>query len=402
MRAADGELAGLARRDILDRQASTSLTWQNALCCFDSRERHFADRDQGRGVAGGNPVSVEPKLLRYGACSSSVTSAIGMRRHQIGHRAADADTPDHRRLRLQRRRKRLHHAGNQHQPADPVARDGVEQRFDLEAVDHHHRAAAEQRRQAVIGGSHMEHRRPRHKAVAVRNVQFGREHQRPHHHRAMRDHRAFRQAGGAAGVENHQAVFAIRRDRSGPVALLLQQALVVRADLDGLVTFKGKRRQAAGQRLLDHHELRRHQFDAIGEFARRQPPVEACGDDAEIGGRQFDFKVFRPVVRQQGHPVAAAQAVTGEHGRSALDPLQQFAITDVPPLIFDRNGGRVNLRGAAKQLADRGNGARQQGGRVFQSACHLQFTPNEVVRHVAADDRPQTIRLRPIAIKPKF
>ena len=195
----------------------------------------------------------------------------------------------------------------------------------------------------------------------------------------MRNHRAFRQAGGAAGVENHQAVFAIRGDRGVAGAVLLQQPFILRADLEGLVTFKGKRRQVAGQLLFDDHELRRHQFDAIGEFARRQPPVQTCGDDAEIGGRQFDLDIFGPVARQQGDAIAAAKAVTGKHGGGALDAVQQFAIADVPSLIFDRDGRRVNLRAAAEQFADRGNCAGQHGRRVFQFASHLLFTPNDVL-----------------------
>src|SRR6185437_14551344 len=108
------------------------------------------------------------------------------------------------------------------------------------------------------------------------------------------------------------------------------------------------------------------------------------------------------VVRQQRHPVAAANTMAGKHGGGALDPLQQLPIADVPSLIFDGDVCRVNLRAAPKQFADRGNAARQHGRGVLQSACHLPSTPNAIGRRVVADDWSETIRLRPIVIKPNF
>ena len=142
-------------------------------------------------------------------------------------------------LGLESRGKGFHHAGDQDQPADTMLFHGSKQRLDLEAVDHHHRPSAKQGCQSVIRGRHMKHRCPCDKGIAMRNIQLGGEHQRTHDHRAMRYHGAFRQAGGAAGVEDHQAVFGFGRNGRAPTSLLLQQLFVLRADFDHPAVFDG-------------------------------------------------------------------------------------------------------------------------------------------------------------------
>ena len=157
------------------------------------------------------------------------------------------------------------------------------------------------------------------------------------------------------------------------IGLLLQQAFIVRSDFEGLPGLSRGSGEVAGEVRLDDHEFRRYQFDAIGEFARRKAPVQAGGDDAQIGCRKFDLDIFGPVARQQSDTIAADQAAGRQHRRRALDAVQQLAIADLPALIFDRRIVQLNLRAAAEQFADRGAGA--GCGRAVEFASHLSSTP---------------------------
>ena len=208
--------------------------------------------------------------------------------------------------------------------------------------------------QAVIGRCHVKQRRPCHEGVTLKNVQFGAEYQRARDHGAVRDDGAFGQAGGSAGVENDEAVLRIDHDGRRMSALLPQQMLILFADHDQFATVGAAVTQTRGQILFRDQKLRRHELDAIGEFALRQPPVQAGGDDAEIGRRQFDLQIFRPVARQQRDAIAANQAASRQYGVRRLDAIQQLAIADQAVLIFDRRQGFLNRARGAKQLADVG------------------------------------------------
>jgi hypothetical protein len=190
------------------------------------------------------------------------------------------------------------------------------------------------------------------------------------------------------------------------ICLLLQQAVIGLPDFEGLPGVACGNQETAGQIRLNDHELRRYQFDAISQFARRQAPVQAGGDDAQIGCRQFDLDIFRPVARQQSNTVTPAQAAGRQHRRGALDAAQQLAVADLPPLIFDRRVGRLNLRANTKQFTDRETGAGCRGATEFaghEFASHRASTPEAFAcRLLRPSISRETIRLRQYPIKSKF
>jgi len=135
-------------------------------------------------------------------------------------------------------------------------------------------------------------------------------------------------------------------------ALLPQQMLICIADHDQFVAASTAAAQICRQILFRDQKLRRHEFDAIGEFAFRQPPVQARGDDAEIGCCQFNLQIFRPVARQQSDAIAANKATGHQYASQAVDAIQQLAIADQAVLIVDRRQGFLNPGAGVKQLAD--------------------------------------------------
>ena len=49
--------------------------------------------------------------------------------------------------------------------------------------------------------------------------------------------------------------------------MLLEEPFIVRADFNHLAAFDCRSLQIADELLFNNHQLRRHQFDAIGELA---------------------------------------------------------------------------------------------------------------------------------------
>ena len=137
----------------------------------------------------------------------------------------------------------------------------------------------------------------------------------------------FGQAGGAAGVENDEPVFRLGRDRRRRAGCCRN-----RCSYSSPIKIGSRppppRSPVGGQFVFGDQRFRRHEINAIGEFALRQPPVQAGGDDTEICRRQFDLEIFRPVARQQGDAVAAHKAAGRQDSQSAVDAIQQFAIAD--------------------------------------------------------------------------
>jgi hypothetical protein len=195
--------------------------------------------------------------------------------------------------------------------SQPMRCDCGEQRFGLKSVDDDDRATAKQRGEAMVCRRHMKQRSPRDEALRCCDAEFGGEDQSTHDHGAVRDDGAFGQSGGPAGIEDHEPVFRLCGD--GPAAALVpgHQPLILVANLYRGAAF---RRQVASEIRLDDQQPRRNQIDAIGEFARRQAPVQACRDHAEIGGGELDLEVFGAIAREQGDTIAALQSLRGQHG----------------------------------------------------------------------------------------
>ena len=109
------------------------------------------------------------------------------------------------------------------------------------------------------------------------------------------------------------------------------------ADRDQLAASSAaKTVQTGGQILFRDQQCRRHQLDAIGEFAFRQPPIQASRDDAKMGGGKLDLDVLRAVARKQRHAIAANKPVARQHGCQSVNAIQQLAVADQTSLIFDR------------------------------------------------------------------
>jgi hypothetical protein len=152
--------------------------------------------------------------------------------------------------------------------------------------------------------------------------------------------------------------------------------------------------QIGHQFILGNQQLRRYQIDAISQLALRQPPVQACRDHAEIGRRQFDLKIFRPVAREQCHAVAAHQSVTGQYGGHALDPIQQLAIADAAIAIFDGKRGLLNPCAGTKQVADCRQGPCHRRWRIVVLAYHQVSSSTAlfvVLRSAMMPRKPETI-----------
>ena len=263
--------------------------------------------------------------------------------------------------------KRIDHARDEHQPADPVIGDGRKQQFDLKAVDHHHCSAAQKRRQRMIGRCHVEHRRPRDEGVMGRDTKLGCVDQRPRDHRPMGDDSAFRQTGGAAGVENDEPILGLGCDRRRRSGVCRNQPLIFLAETDRPHR-GGGRTDIRREIRLDDQQLRRHQIDAIGELARQQTPIEACRDDAEIRSRKLDLEVLRPVARQHRHAITARETVRGQHRTDTIDAIQQLAIADPAIPVLD----------CGCRTADAGPRAKQRAHGVRAAGCSHQLLDRNV------------------------
>src|SRR5581483_460321 len=110
----------------------------------------------------------------------------------------------------------------------------------------------------------MEQGRTRDKAVVRSNAELRRKDQRAHDHGAMGNDSALRQSGGAARVEDDEAIFRLRLDRKRVVGLPRKLGLIWRADFQHWYDHRGKTRR---QVRFDDQQLRRDKLDAISELA---------------------------------------------------------------------------------------------------------------------------------------
>ena len=84
----------------------------------------------------------------------------------------------------------------------------------------------------------------------------------------------------------------------------------------------------------DEHHAGRHELQAVPEFGRRQPPVLAGDDGADMRRRQQHLHILAAVFRQHREPVAAVDAELQQRIAQAIDAiLQRSTTTGLPPFL---------------------------------------------------------------------
>ena len=317
-----------------------------------------------------------------------------MARHQVGHGAdrADAARPD--RMLAQRRGEAFDHAGHQRQPADALARDDLDQRRRVVAVDHDHRVAPQQAPERMVGRGHVEERRPGDERLARAEAELGDEHQSARDERAVADRGALGQTGRAAGVEDHQRILRLG-DRRRLAGIGARQArLVVVAERDRERHRHVQPGEHPGVVLGDQHGARLGEADAVHQLGRGEPPVLRRDDRAELGRGQLQLEPGGAVAGEHADPIAAPDARGREHVRQTVHALVQRGESDPPlPSISATSAASMRARAANRPPivvppACRHHGSgRKISGFASAMACASAFwRPVRIVRRLAPRD----------------
>ncbi len=144
----------------------------------------------------------------------------------------------------------------------------------------------------------------------------------------MRQHRAFRPAGGAGGVHDHRDVVGARRDVSGRGRIAVAPKRLIlggkeRRDADQLVLDRGNRRpqlrvddQHRGSAVIDHES----------KFRPGQPEVQRHEDGAQAQGGKHGKQKHRLVEADKCHAVAFADPERAQPRGAVLDAALHLAV----------------------------------------------------------------------------
>ncbi len=182
----------------------------------------------------------------------------------------------------------------------------------------------------------MTQRRPRDESVACIQHAVHVADDGARDHRPLADQRALGQACRTAGVQDNQAFFRIKIDAAAcfVAAGRFQHFFIFRFDMDD--DFHAMCDAGQYIRIACRHEdrARRHQPYAVFQLAVRLPPVLAGQDHAQLGDRQLQLYVFKPVFRQNGDAVAALDTACAQRIRQPVDAFIQFAVAEAASFIF--------------------------------------------------------------------
>ena len=263
----------------------------------------------------------------------------------------------------------LDHAGHHHQPPQMFGFDGVQDAVDVKARDHNDLAAEAQHMDALVGGGHVEHRRPGDEDIARRKLEIDAACMHAGDLRAVADQGALRVAGGAAGVEDDVAVLGIGCDGGFAGGRAAEALFVVVTQLDGFAADRAKPGGGGGVGGGDEGGFRGGQSDAVAQFGVGEAPVQCANDGADLARREHQFQVFRSVFRQDGDAVAPGDVEAAQNGGEPVHPNIERGIGELAGAVDDGDAIRVLAGPAAQHLADGQAGGAARGGGV-DAVCH--------------------------------
>ncbi len=339
----------LARDTGRDRLAGAGF----AHADLDPRDR-LARRDQPMGhrrvlVVGGEQHAHHAALLGHAVDLLQPAGKELQRRahHRQGHRRGAVGERLQRRVVARRGTRNLGHHRHQrrHQEGvgDALPLEHLEHRGRVGQAQHHDARAHADRGQRVAGAADVEQRhRHLHDGVDV-DLRVGRAVARMGQHAAVGEQRALGEAGGARGVELHEAV--VRRD-------LVRARLRRLGGQPGLVFVVGSAdadhpldaRQLVAQLRDRRRELRADEEDArlrvvddVRDLRRREPEVDhrVGGAHQCAGQRQLD--AGRMVEVEHRDAVAGLQARGTLGRRIAPHPLGELRPAAVDAVEADRD-----------------------------------------------------------------